>query len=257
MSGLHGVLVAACHWIEYAGLLGGIGSFVVRRLARNRPRIEWADPPLHVALGLALAGGVGLLALGPFGAALAARVAAEAVALFLCVRGRRYVAPFAALAAALLPLSGHAAALQQAAGAELAEALHVLSAGMWAGGILALATLRPPRGWRDAEAGDLLDRFARVAAIAFGVTALTGVLRATEELNLLSSDLWTTTYGLVLLLKSAGVVLMLATSLAWRAGLPAARADGAAAFLVLAATSILATLPAPTPGLPVIELVQH
>jgi copper transport protein len=132
-----------------------------------------------------------------------------------------------------------------AGGAELADALHVLSAGMWAGGILALASLRPPDGWRSPQARMLLERFAGVALIAFAVTALTGVLRATEELATLS-DLWTTSYGLVLTLKSLGVVVMLTlSSLAWRRGLPVARVEAGVATLVIALTALLAAFPLP------------
>jgi putative copper export protein len=164
--------------------------------------------------------------------------------LVLCVRGIPFVAPAAVLAAVLMPLAGHAAAVNPAAGAEFVDALHVLSAGMWAGGILALAMLRPPDGWRGAEARALLDRFAGVALIAFAVTALTGVLRATEQLHGLS-DLWQTPYGMVLALKSVGVGIMLVLStLAWRAGFPAARAEAALTALVVAATAVLASFPA-------------
>ena len=261
MSGVQDALALVFHWIEYAGLLGGLGSFVVRRLGRMRPRIAWANPPMHLALGAAVAGGLGLLVVAvwtPSGTDgwLAARVVAEAIAFVLCVRGKPYVAPFAVLAAILVAFSGHAATVQPAAGAELADAVHVLSAGMWAGGILALAALRPPAGWRSAEAGALLQRFGRVAVIAFGVTALTGVLGATEHLGGLN-DLWGTTYGLVLSLKSAGVLVMLAASLAWRRGWPVERQEAAVALLVIGATAVLATLPLPAASPSVGVLVQH
>jgi putative copper export protein len=114
---------------------------------------------------------------------------------------------------------------------------------MWAGGILALATLRPPDGWRGGEARTLLDRFAGVALIAFAVTALTGVLRAAEQLHGLG-DLWQTSYGVVLSLKSVGVGIMLVlSSLAWRRGLPVARVEAALTVLVVAATAVMASFP--------------
>ena len=122
--------------------------------------------------------------------------------------------------------------------------VHLVSAGMWAGGILVMAWLRPPKGWSDPEARLLIERFARVALIAFAVTALTGVIQATDRLNDVS-DLWTTTYGAVLIVKVAGVAVMGVLSLAWRRGLPAGRLDAAAAFVVIALTAILAAFPAP------------
>jgi len=81
-----------------------------------------------------------------------------------------------------------------------------------------------------------------VALIAFAVTALTGVLRATEQLHGIS-DLWSTSYGIVLALKGVGVGVMLLLSLAWRRGLPVARAEAAVAVMVVAATAVLAAYP--------------
>ncbi len=251
MSGSPDLVLAALHWIEYLGLLGGLGSIVVRRLAHNRPPIHWANPPMHIALGVAFLGGLAVITVEGIHAGEVpgwerlARVAAEGLAFVLCVRGIPFVAPVAAFAAALLPFAGHAAAVQPSAGAEFADAIHVLSAAMWAGGILALATLHPPDGWRGPEARALLDRFGGVALIAFAVTALTGVLRASDQLHDLSG-LWTTSYGEVLTLKSLGVGIMLVLSaVAWRRGVPLARAEAALTVLVVAATAILASFPTP------------
>jgi len=248
VSGRPDLVLAVLHWIEYVGLLGGLGSMVVRRLGANRPRINWAQPPMHMFLGAAFAGGLAVIGVEALHAGAApgwervARVSAEGLAFLFCVRGIPFVAAAAFLAVALLPLGGHAAAVKPPAGAELADVLHVASACIWAGGILALATLQPPGGWRGPEAVALLDRFARVALIAFAVTALTGVLRATEQVHGVS-DLWTTSYGVVLLLKAVGVGIMLLLSLAWRRGFPVARAEAAAAIVVVAASAVLAAYP--------------
>ena len=194
-------------------------------------------------LATALAGGVVLLVLSHTWL-IGARVGLEAVALVLCWRGIRFVAPPLVLAAVLLPLSGHAAAVQPAAaGAELNDAVHLLSAAMWAGGVIALASLRPPGGWRSAEARVLLERFGRVAVVAFVVTALTGLLSATEHLAGLS-DLWTTAYGIWLAAKVFCVGLMLALSLLWRIG-TVGRLEGVGAALVVLTTAGLAVLPPP------------
>jgi putative copper export protein len=251
VSGSPDLLLAALHWVEYVGLLGGIGSIVVRRLARNRPRVRGIEPPMSVFLGVAFLGGLAVVTVeGLEAGALpgwerVARVAAEGLAFVLCTRGIPLVAPVAAFATVLLPLASHAAALQPSAGAEFADAVHVLSAAMWAGGILALATLHPPDGWRGPEARALLARFGGLALVAFAITALTGVLRASDELHDVSG-LWTTSYGEVLALKSLGVGIMLVLSaVAWRRGVPLARAEAALAVLVVGATAVLAAFPTP------------
>jgi putative copper export protein len=238
------LLAAALHWLEDLGLLGAVGSLVIRSLARNHPRIPWARPRMELALGAAFLGGIGLIGVErtlPW--PIFVRVLAEGAALLFCLRGKPYVAPFAVLAAAALPLTGHAARVEPAAGAEFADALHVLSAGMWAGGILALASLQPPGGWLGTEARALLARFNPVALIAFGITALTGVLRATEQLVPIS-DLWTTPYGVVLALKAAGVAVMIVFSaLAWRRSRSLMRVEAAVMVLVVGATALLASFP--------------
>jgi putative copper export protein len=203
------------------------------------PRIDWAKPPMQLAFAAAFIGGLGLF-VGDPDLPVAVRVAAEGVAWWLCVRGTPYVAPFAVFAAASLAIAGHASG----AGAQFADALHVLSAGMWAGGVLALVSLRPPGGWRSPDARALLERFGRVAVIAFGITALTGLLRATEQLNDWS-QLWSTAYGAVLVLKVAGVLLMVGLSALWRRGMAVTRLDGAVAVAVVGCTALLAALTPP------------
>ncbi len=257
------IAVAALRWLEYLGLIGTVGGLVVRRLAANPPRIEWARPPIEPMLAVAFAGGLGVVIAeafvasgsfsgattfllgGPPGWVRVGRVAAEGIALVFCLRGVRFVAPPAVLAVAALALAGHSAGVRPAAGAIFTDALHVLSAGVWAGGIIALATLRPPGSWKGEDAGALLDRFGRVALLAFAITALTGVLRATSELTAVG-DLWSTSYGLVLSLKSAGMLAMLVVSaLVWRRQLAFARGEAALALVVIAATALLAAYPQP------------
>ena len=260
--------IGVLRWVEYVGLIYVIGVFVVRRLARNSPRIAWVQPNMHRGLTLALVGGLGVVlgeafaaghsvsgAIGflsgsPGGWLRIARVVLEAGALYMCLSGRPLVAPLTLFAAASLAFVGHAAQTDSPAGAMFADALHVVSAGVWAGGILALATPRPPGGWRGEEGRLLLVRFGRVALIAFAITAMTGVLDATGELRDLS-DLWTTSYGLVLSAKSVGVLAMLVLSvLAWRRGLALMRLEAGIALMVLAATALLAAYPLPPVRVP-------
>src|SRR5437016_14471121 len=46
VSGPPDLVAFAFHWLEYLGLLGGLGSFVIKRLGRLTPRIRWAHPRL-------------------------------------------------------------------------------------------------------------------------------------------------------------------------------------------------------------------
>ena len=88
-----------------------------------------------------------------------------------------------------------------------------------------------------------MERFGRVALIAFGITALTGVLRTTEQLTAMT-DLWSTPYGVVLSLKSLGVLVMLVLSaIAWRRGTPLAGVEAGFAVVVVGATALLAAFP--------------
>jgi putative copper export protein len=268
VPGATDLAIGVLRWVEYTGLIYVIGVFVVRRLARNSPRIAWVQPAMHRGLALALAGGLAVVAGEAFAAGHSlpgavgfltgssggwlriARVALEAGALYTCVTGRPVVAPLTLFAAASLAFVGHAAQSDSPVGAMFADVLHILSAGVWAGGILALAMVRPPGGWRGEEGRALLVRFGRVALVAFAITALTGVLDATVELRDLS-DLWTTSYGLVLTAKSAGVLAMLVLSLlAWRRGIAMVRFEAGLAILVLGATALLAAYPLPPAQMP-------
>ncbi|MEA2567039.1 MAG: hypothetical protein QOD49_2216 [Actinomycetota bacterium] len=263
MPSVPDLAIGAFRWVEYAGLIYVIGVFVVRRLAAQPPAIAWARPPMERALAVAFVGGLGVVIAeafvaghSPSGAAAflfgdaagwvrVARVAAEAVALALCVLGRRMVAPVALFAAVSLAFAGHAATQGQPAGPIFADALHVLSAGVWAGGIMALATVHPPGGWSGEEGRAMLVRFGRVALIGFAITAMTGVLAAASTLSNFS-DLWTTPYGVVVSVKSAGVLVMVVLSaLAWGRGLGLIRFEAGIAILVLGATAVLAVTPIP------------
>ena len=243
---------AAWRWLEYAALVGFVGVVVVRRLAGMQPALPWARVSMERWLGAALIGGLGglltqMLHGGDLDVAGLVRVVAEGLALFLCLYVHRWVVPPALLAVVAVAFAGHAARLTVALWAVPTDAVHVLSAGAWAGSIMVLATLRPPGGWGGDEGHAMLERFGRIAFLAFAMTALTGVIRATEELRDIN-DLWGTPYGVVLSAKTAGVLVMVAMSaLVSRRGWPHARLEGAAVLIVLAATALLAAFPMP-PG---------
>ena len=241
------IVSGAFRGVEYAGLLGFVGVVVTRQLARQPPHLSWVRPSMERALALALLGGVTTVALAPSWVG-AARVVAELAALVMCLRWGPGAVPAGFAAVLLLAPAGHAANAEPLVPAILVDELHVVSAGIWAGGVLVLATLRPPDGWRSLQGQDLLTRFGRVAMVAFAFTALTGLLRATEELTGFS-DLWQTAYGVVLVAKSLGVVAMLAlAAVTWRRGVPLARSDALVALAVMAATGLLAAFPNPPAG---------
>jgi putative copper export protein len=244
------IVLVAFRWLEYAGLIGFIGVVVIRRLAAMPPSLGWARPSMRPALAAALIGGIVVVTFEAWrdfhlNFAGLVRVAAEAVALLLCIYVRRWVVAPALIAVAALAFAGHAGAVNPAAGAVLTDVVHVLSAGMWAGGIMVLATLFPPGGWGGEAGRALLERFGRVAFLSFAITALTGVLRAIDEVHTLNA-LWETQNGLVLSVKVAGVLVMVAMSaLVWRHRPAAARYEALVVLVVLAATAVLAVSQVP------------
>lgn len=258
LPSLADIAVAAFRWVEYAGLLGFVGVVVIRRLAGMQPTLRWARVSMVPALSAALVGGLGVLAAGTLRTghidiAVVVRVALEAAALGLCLYVGRSVVPPAIAAALALPFSGHAALAVPAIGAIFADAVHILGAGMWAGSILVLATLRPPGGWGDRDGRALLRRFAPVAFLAFAITAMTGLLQASAAIGD-PSNLFKSPYGLVLAAKTAGVLVMVAISaFARRRGWRFARVDGVVVLIVLAATALLAAFAIP-PEYLVVEL---
>jgi copper transport protein len=259
------LVVAVARAVEYAGLLAGIGMLLVGRLARQEPPLGWVrvrpDRALVVGLaaGIAVVAGEALLAApSPSGTAVGEylsaapgvprlmRLAATAVAVAAAWRGARAVAAAAsAVAIAALSAGGHAAAVQPAWWGVGVDALHLLAAGLWAGGILALTTVRPPGGWRGEPARALLARFSPVAVWAFVATVGFGSLRSAQELTGVG-DLAATSYGQVLVGKVAAVALMLPLSLrAWRRRDARPRVEGSLAVAAIAAAAVLAAYPVP------------
>ncbi|MGH7417006.1 MAG: copper resistance D family protein, partial [Candidatus Rokuibacteriota bacterium] len=179
------------------------------------------------------------------GAARLSRLVGEGLALALAIGGSRLIGiPVAAVLVALAA-AGHAAAVRPVWWGVAADAVHLASAGLWAGGILALAMVRPPGGWRTPEARRLLDRFSPVALAAFLATIGAGVLRGFQELGDLG-DLVTSSYGRVLGLKVLAVTGMVPLSiLAWRGLARSLRLEAAVAVVVIGAAALLAAYPLP------------
>lgn len=222
-------------------------------------RLEMA--PLRVLLGsttwglgwLLQAGGIVVAATG---LGLAARRARMGWAL----------AALGALGLAFTPaLSGHAAGVQDVmALAVLADGLHVLGAGGWLGGLLAVVigglpvALRQPDD-RGAAAAALIEAFSPTALFFAGLVVATGVFSAWLHVGEVTA-LWTTGYGRTLLVKVGVLSLVFGTgAYNWlrvkpTLGSPAAAGrlrrsatvELAIAVLVLAVTAVLVATPLPT-----------
>jgi len=260
-----GLLLGLGRAAEYASLFAAMGMLLLQRLARKEPPIDWVRPRIRVALVTALVSGTTVvmaeaalaagspslgrmatyLTTGSPGGARILRVAAEAAAVAASFIGGGLIVVPLVIALVALAWSGHAAAVDPRWLGIGADAVHVLSAGLWAGGILALVTLRPPDGWREPQGRALLERFTPVALVAFSVTVAAGAVRGFQELNTLS-DLIRTSYGLVLLSKILAVVVMAQLSwLAWRRIVGSFKAEAAVAILVVGLAGVLAAYPLP------------
>jgi copper transport protein len=261
---LSDIAIGAVKWIEALALLLLVGQVLVSRLSVREPRIEWVKPGFRAA-SVALSAGLVVVwaqatvgsgghspsaylayfGAGLSGAALLARLALEALTLVAVIRGWRSLPFFLGGSVVMLAAAGHAAGVRPAWLGIGLDAVHLLAAGLWAGGIGALAMLRPPGGWRSSEARRLLGRFTPVALAAFGATVVAGGLEAIEQLGSFQA-LFGTDYGRVLIAKMALVACMLPLSLmAWRLGRPRVRIEASIAIGVVAAAALLASFPAP------------
>lgn len=264
-SGL-GLAISLARALEYTSLLLAAGMLLVRRLADSQPGPGWVRPRVRAALALALLSGVVVtleealavppgpslrsawtyLGSGFAGPARLVRLGLELLALIAAISGTTWLWAFVGASIAALAAAGHAAAIRPAWAGITLDALHLLTAGLWAGGILALATLRPPGGWGGPEGRLLLSRFSPVAVSAFLLTAAFGAVQALLELGGIG-PLVSTSYGWVLLGKAALVGALVPLSLrAWRRR-PLLRTEASVAVLVIGAAALLAAYPLP-PG---------
>ena len=265
------LMIAAIRALEYVALFIAMGMIVLLEVAGRVPAVEWVRTRLGrrlwIPLGVALAAGIGAvtgdaanasgslsvpalyayLGNGLPGFARATHLVAEAIALLFAIGffGPRLLLPPLGVALVALAASGHAAASQPWLLSVSVDTLHLLAAGVWVGGILGLAALQPPGGWRGDEGRKLLRRFSRVALPAFAVTVLMGVIRATGELSNVS-DLVSSSYGRVLDVKVLLIAAMLPLSLvAWRRRRPLPRSEASIAVVVILATALLSSFPLP------------
>lgn len=258
--------IAVARWVEDAALLLAVGMLFLNWLARRDDELAWVRPRLRTPLLVALAAGCivvgseaavasnGILsgAITYFGSGLAglariARLVLELNALAAVTARARHLAPAVLAPLIALAASGHAPGDAPAAVGIGLDSVHLLAASVWAGGIMAMATLHPPQGWRSA--GRLLRRFTPWALATFGVTVGAGIVQAILDVGSVSA-LTGTVYGRVLIAKAAAVIVMVPLSfVAWRLRRPRPRAEAGLAVAVIAASALLASSPVPARGL--------
>ena len=259
------LLIAIARAAEYLALLVAVGMILFRRLAKGKEGLAWVRvrprPVLAVALlsGIAVVMGeafaaarspsvgavVNYLTTGLPGLARVSRIGLEALALFATVVEAPSLWLLVSGALGALAAAGHAAAIRPAWWGILVDAVHLVAAGLWAGGILTLATLRPPGGWRGKQGLSLLARFSPVALIAFLASVGFGIVQAFQELGGLG-ELFGSSYGRVLAVKAGLVALMVPLSLlAWRTRRALPSVEAAIAVTVVAAAALLAAYPLP------------
>ncbi len=128
---------------------------------------------------------------------------------------RRVVPVFGVLLAVAFVYSGHGGASQQWWGAPI-DLLHLLAESVWLGGLGVLALLviptlsKRPEAERQRYLASALPAFSIPALVAVGAIIITGPLNASTRMTL--PQLWTTPYGIVLLVKIALFIVMMAIS---------------------------------------------
>jgi copper transport protein len=256
--------IGGLKWVEALALLLLAGQVLLSRLASRPPPLEWVKPGFRASSVALSAGLVVVWAEATVGSGghslpdyiaffgnlsgiwLIARLVFEGLTLFAVVQGRCTLQPIVLLGAlVMLAAGGHAAGTDPAWFGIGLDAVHLVAAGLWAGGIGGLALLKPPGGWRSPQARTLLGRFTPIALGAFAATVIAGGLEAIQQLGSIQS-LYETSYGRVLLVKMALIAVMLPLSLlAWRLKRPHVRIEASIAACAIGAAALLASFPAP------------
>jgi len=234
---------AAARWLMLIGLLVAAGLVVFRRSVRRTGELRFVAATAAAA-AVAAAGAAILLARQPsflvtrfdrttFAGALVAAAAALLGLAALRLPLLLAAADLATLALLALPtLDGHAVAPGRAHALTVpSDLVHVTGAAVWVGGVFALLALVP-----RAERAPAVRRFGPVAVTAVAAIAVTGALRALVELHAFS-QLWSTSYGRAILVKTALFACVLALAASRRLG-----AEAVVLFGLVAAVAVLVGL---------------
>ena len=178
-------------WLPLAWLLAAVGTAGVL-LVEIVESGATADQILGSSLGVALVGRAVPLAVAAVGVFLARRPSP---------RAGLWVVGIGSTAGLIVDvLLSHAAAGTAAASAVEVQAIHVLAVGLWLGGLAGL--LLTMGRTADERTAELARRFSRVATVGIGTVAVTGILRAAQELGSIDA-LLTTDFGRVVTAKTS------------------------------------------------------
>jgi putative copper export protein len=251
------VLVVVLRGIEYALLLLACGLALLSVLGRDLP-LRLPAVPVAAALlvsgvvvvtaeallassGASVAGIIDYLTNGVSGWARVAQIALEA-ALLEAALVRARLSPLLLAGVVVAVAAGHGSGVGPTWLGIAVNAVYLAAAGVWAGGIMALALLRVTGRWQ-AGGSELLPRFIRVAPWAFLVSVGLGVVQAAQLLAG-PGEVLTTSYVLTLVAKAAAVAAIAALSLlAWRRRRVGAGPGAVVALVAVAAAAAVAVYP--------------
>lgn len=275
-------LEIAGRFLFLVGLVFAIGAGAIGTAVAAR-RMHVLLPQVVIALGVAVVGLVALLVAQlraadsllsvyfatPVGEAIMWRVGglAGAGGFALAARVRRKgrpsrllagVAIGAAVAAFAHVEAGHAAAQATLRWPNVAgQWTHVVAAGVWIGGLAALLSVT--RGEAKSDKAAAVRRFSTLAGITLAVVAVTGVLRALNEIDGWD-ELFGSGYGRTVIAKGVGVIALASLGAINRyRGVPAAttnlsllrrigRVEVMGGVVVIALAGLLASISPPAPG---------
>lgn len=130
----------------------------------------------------------------------------------LAPRARDFATLGAALAIAAPAVIGHTRAYEPVALLVITDGLHLAAGATWLGGLVGLALTLPSLAGRAGDAAAVLTRFSGVAAGLLLLLVVSGTLLAWRIIGSWS-DLFGTTYGLLLIIKVGIVAVAVAVAL--------------------------------------------
>ncbi len=148
-----------------------------------------------------------------FGTIWIARLAGLAAVTICLAMPARFARPLTFVLAAGLglttSLTGHASDWGNFSVSVVADYAHVLAAAIWVGGLFGLAAAVFPRvsGAQGPPVVSMARRFSTLAGTALAIVLLSGIYNAWVQTRV-TSALWTTTYGRILLVKVCLVLVV-------------------------------------------------